>query len=113
MLMRRAWCWVSAAASLIVAACTSLEAPTTATQPQLVVHAVLDVDAGAQTILVSRARTGQSVITGVISDDEPVSGAVVTVTGPNGVVMIAQELNTSQGVYVVSGVPVSPSARYT
>jgi hypothetical protein len=113
MLMRREWCYVVAAAGLVVAACTNLEAPTEATPPQLVVHAVLDVNTPQQTILISRARTGQSVITGVVSDDEPVSGAVVTITGPNGAVVSAQELNTSPGVYMLISGLISASARYT
>jgi uncharacterized protein DUF4249 len=113
MLMRSAWSHAIAVAGLVLAACTNLEAPTDATQPQLVVHAVLDVNAPGQIILISRARTGQSVITGAISDDEPVSGAVVTITDPNGAVLTAQELNTSRGVYVVTGQVISPSARYT
>jgi hypothetical protein len=75
-----------------LAACTNLEAPTSSTPPQLVVHAVLDTHAAFQTILVYRARTGvQAVTSSALGDDEPVSGALVTVTAPNGTVMAATE----------------------
>jgi hypothetical protein len=72
--------------------CIDLEKPTPPTQSQLVVHAVLDARVSLQTILIARSRGGaQQTAAGSVSDDEPVSGATVTVTAPNGAVMIATE----------------------
>lgn len=86
-----------------VAACHSLEDPASATDSQLVIHAVMDAGTDEQTILVFRARTGtQTSGASSISDDEPVTRATVTVTSPNGVLMTAVDTLQSPGVYVFS-----------
>lgn len=75
---------------LLAAACLNLESPAPTNQSQLVVQSVLDPDASVDAILVYRARTGAdstSTISG--SHDQPVTGAVVTVTGPDGKIMSA------------------------
>jgi len=78
--------------TLILAACINLENPTPPTPSRLVVHAVLDARVSLQMILVARSRGGvQQTAAGSVSDDEPVAGATVTVTAPNGTVMIATE----------------------
>src|SRR6476646_10102604 len=75
----------TAAACLLSVSCLNLEDPAPSTQPQLVVHAVLDVESDLQQVLVFRARTGtQDTATVDVADDQPVSGARVTVTGPDG-----------------------------
>ena len=72
--------------------CVNLESPAPPTPPQLVVHAVLDASADQQFLLLYRARTGQPSSTGSNSHDQPIGGATVTVTAPNGRVMTANEL---------------------
>src|SRR2546423_2152911 len=104
MLMTRTWCAVAIGALgfALPVACMHLEDPAPPTQSQLVVHAVLNQNAEAQIILIHQARTGAlSRIGGDIagiSDDEPVSGAVVIVTSPNGSVMTAIE-NTRDSAF--------------
>lgn len=72
--------------------CIDLEKPTAPTQSQLVVHAVLDARVSLQTVLVARSQGGvQQTAAGSVTDDEPISGATVTITAPNGGVMIATE----------------------
>jgi hypothetical protein len=93
MLMTRALSIVAtAAACLLSVACLNLEDPAPSTRSQLVVHAVLDVEAAQQIVLVFRARTGtqDTSIVGA-TNDQPVSGARVTITGPNGTSMTAVE----------------------
>lgn len=78
---------------MLSVACMNLDDPTAAARPQLVVHAILDASGALQTILVYRARTGTDSIsvTGGIGDDEPINGASVTVTAPDGTNMIATQ----------------------
>jgi Domain of unknown function (DUF4249) len=110
--MKQAWRIAAAAAWVIALACTNLEAPTPATESQLVVQAVLDAAAASQSILIYRARTGQNAITGGVSEDEPVLGAVASVTGPNGVVMEAQE-TANPGTYTIPADRPVPDSTYT
>jgi hypothetical protein len=73
-----------------VAACTHLEDPAPPQQTQLVVHGVIDARGGLATVLIYRARTGApSTTASGISDDEPVTGATVTLTVPNGTTQTA------------------------
>ena len=54
------------------------------TADEIVVQAVLDVDAREQTILVDHTL-------GTLSGERPVTGAIVTITGPDGRVLTARE----------------------
>ena len=111
----------AASCLLLLGACQHLEDPASATAPRVVVHAVLNAGSSEQIILVSRARTGISVATGGIGDDEPIVGAVVTVTAPNGIVMVASgtdpQCNCAPGAYGFSpfrsGVDLYQSDTYT
>jgi hypothetical protein len=95
MFTTRAWSVAAAVCLVLSVACTNLENPTPSTQSQLVVHAVLNPDAEFQPILVYRARTGsESAIDGGIGDDEPIVGASVTVTTPDGTIMTALDRAT-------------------
>lgn len=78
---RRA-CWIVLAVSCI-AACEEREflAPSA---DEIVVQAVLDVDAREQTVLVDHTL-------GTISSQHPVTGAIVTITAPDGRVLTASE----------------------
>lgn len=78
---------------VLLTACQSLESPASATTSRLVVHAVLNTkNYGYQFILLSRARTGVNpTVSGDIGDDEPVLGATVTITAPNGTAVVATE----------------------
>ena len=71
----------------LLAGCRSLEDPAASQQTRLVVHGILDAQAGEQTVLVYRARTGipSAVQVHGISDDEPVADAQVSIVGPDGV----------------------------
>ena len=117
-------------ASLLVAsvACTltllagcerSLEESTVSTAPQLVVHAVLNPRFGEQYVVISRAHTGNpSSISGGIGDDDPVLGAEVTVTAPDGTPMTGSALCTCPpGFYSISasrsGVRLAMGGTYT
>jgi Domain of unknown function (DUF4249) len=105
-------------------ACLNLEDPAPSNQSQLVVHAILDVHAEVQVILLHRARTGEHAanISG-ISDDEPISDAVITVIAPNGTAMTATEKPPSAdyryfpGLYrfvpSASGITLTQGATYT
>jgi hypothetical protein len=89
---------------VLLTACQNLENPASATTSRLVVHAVLNTkNYGEQSILVSRARTGVNpIVTRGIGDDEPVPGATVTITAPNGTTVVATDdpsCNCQPGVY--------------
>jgi hypothetical protein len=89
---------------VLLTACQSLESPASATTSRLVVHAVLNTkNYGYQFILLSRARTGVNpTVIGGIGDDEPVPGATVTITAPNGTAVVATDdpgCNCQPGVY--------------
>ena len=73
------------------AACHDLEAPTDPTPGQLVVHAVLDASVSVQTVIVERARTGVPVGRDGFGGNEAVTGATVTISGPNALEMVGQE----------------------
>jgi hypothetical protein len=77
--------WRRGAAVLLVLAfaCRDLESPIDPGRRQLVVHAVLDASLPVQYVIVERARTGEYSSTEVI-EQEPVLGATVTITGPDG-----------------------------
>jgi hypothetical protein len=88
MLMKRRAITAVLAVAVGITACLNLEEPTPPTTPQLVVHAVLNPRTLGQILLLARARTGvQNATDIVIGDDEPVNGALVTLTAPSGVVM--------------------------
>ena len=87
-----------------LAACTNLENPAPPQQNQLVVHAVLDAQAGEQTVLIYRARTGASSTSASgIGDDEPVAGAILTLTAPNGTTIGAARRTDDAGACCVPG----------
>ncbi|MFL5616289.1 MAG: hypothetical protein ACJ796_21665 [Gemmatimonadaceae bacterium] len=96
--------WVAGISLALSAACSNLESPTPPQAGRLVVHAVLDAQAFRQPILIARARTGVSSVSGEgIGDDEPVFGAVVTMTAPNGAVAIGRPLIQPEGSCCVPG----------
>ena len=103
--------------TLVCVACLNLEQPTPTTTSRLVIHAVLQPHS-AVIILVNRSRNGlQSTTARGIGDDEPVTGALVTVSFPTGEIRTAQEglLCACPGQY---GLPVSdndvlPGAAFT
>lgn len=82
----------------LLSACLNLEKATEPNAPQLVVQAVLNTHELEQVILVSRARTGNT------TGDEPVAGAVVTITTPSGATMASRVFPDSQGDCCVPGV---------
>jgi len=71
--------------ALLLGGCMHLEDPAPSQETRLVVHAVLNTRADQQYVLLYRARTGvpNAVEGGDLSADEPVSGAQVTITGPD------------------------------
>lgn len=75
---------IVALAAAVPIACINLEDPAAGNPPRLVVQGVLDLRAAQQTILVFRARTGSDAWNSA-DDDEPVGGAEVTITTPEGV----------------------------
>jgi hypothetical protein len=108
----------------MLTACTSrsLEESTVSTAPQLVVHAVLNPRLDGEFIVISRAHTGiPSTISGGIGDDEPVLGAQVTVTAPDGSTMTASavppDCSCPPGFYAISevrsGVALAMGSTYT
>lgn len=78
-------------AATLAMACMNLEGPAPTNRSQLVVHAVIDTHADQQLLLLYRARTGAQSSTGSSNHDEPLAGAVVTITAPNSAVMRANE----------------------
>jgi hypothetical protein len=75
---------------LFMGACINLENPAPPNQSQLVVHAVLDPRTDQQIVLIARSRSGmETAAADGATNDEPVSGADVTITAPNGTVMRA------------------------
>lgn len=97
--------WLGVLAALLLAGCTNLEDPAPSQQTRLVVHGMLDTQAGDQTVLIYRARTGRpNLVEGSgVSDDEPVSDAQVSLTGPDGFTSPADRLLTSSGDCCVPG----------
>jgi len=79
-----------AIAALVLAGCRDLTSSTGVTTPPIVVHAVLDLGSSDQFVLITRARTGGDGTTGTnVGSGAPVNGALITITGPNGVQMFA------------------------
>ena len=74
---------VVALVAAVPVACINLEDPTAGNPSRLVVQGVLDLRAPQQTILVFRARTGSDAWNSA-DEDEPVDGAEVTITTPEG-----------------------------
>ncbi len=116
--------WTLALGVLLLAGCLHLEDPAPSQQTQLVVHAVLNPFAFQQFVLVYRARTGvpNAVEGGSLSDDEPVAGAEVTITAPDGITTGSENLIDPSGQCCVSGtyiidqslvVPITASGTYT
>lgn len=104
--MMRPWRAITGGVFLFVspAACMNLEDPAPSSQPILVVHAVLDTWALSRNVLVYRARTGARDTNAVIvAGDEPVAGALVTITPPNGSPIAAARLADSSGACCVPG----------
>jgi len=126
MLMKRASVMAAAAACglALLTACInrSLEESTVSTAPQLVVHAVLNPRFTSQYIVITRAQTGApSSISGGFGDDEPVLGAEVRVTTPDGSSMTASsgppDCSCPPGFYLISenrsGVALAMGDTYT
>jgi hypothetical protein len=135
--MRRALSTIAALATLVVAACQFDEKTVAIQPPQVVVHAVLDPEAGVQQVLVERTLTGAvDVREGERFDPEdpinsgggiPIGDCVVTVTGPDGVFVGEESIaptrpfNYHTGRYLLrlptqavgSPVPLRMGARYT
>ena len=113
--MKRLWCAVW---TLLLAGCLNLESPAPAEQTRLVVHAILDAEADQQKVLLYRARTGlPTVIEGSrIGDDEPVTGANVSITTPEGATL-NNWLCCGPGTYVfpdsLQGPSLTPGGTYT
>src|SRR4051812_2321674 len=109
MLMRGLW--LEGALIALSVACTNLESPAPPQEGRLVVHSVINTQGGTQggagldqKLLISRARTGISSVSGDgASDDEPVSGALVRMTVPNGSVLPGYIISDSQGSCCVAG----------
>jgi hypothetical protein len=92
-------------------------------EPQIVVHAVLNPSLSSQTILLEESRTGKSspdlafdpnnpIVT---SRGIPISGAIVQLADTDGIVRTGTETriaNSATGIYVISGT-VRPGMRYT
>jgi hypothetical protein len=94
------------AAAVALSACvvtTDIERP-----PQsIVVHAVLDLGAQDQLVLLERSRAGVKIPDGSSSFSPsalPILGASVTITGPNGVAMVAHEDRLTDSTHAVKGV---------
>ena len=81
------------ATTALMASCRNLEAPTSATESQLVVQGVMDTEAPEQMVLIYRARTGAPLAIGGISNQQPVLDATVEITLPNGTRAIAGSAN--------------------
>lgn len=95
-------------------ACINLEDPTAGNPPRLVVQGVLDLRAPQQTILVFRARTGSDAWNSA-DDDEPVGGAEVTITTPEGVTVRSGFGNPGQYVFLrldTANVQLTPGGTY-
>ena len=114
--MKRALCVI-----VLSVGCVNLEDPTPSTRPQLVVHAVLNPNSIDQPLLVYQARTGVAISSlGGISDDDPVLTAQVTVTAPDGTIMVAgnspPNCGCPPGAYVLVpsrfGVAIAPGGTY-
>ena len=106
MLMIRPWRAIAGSVFLLAlpAACMNLEDPAPATESQLVVHGVLDTWASEHYVLVYRARTGARDTNSVnVAGDEPVGGALVTITPQNGSPIAAARLADSSGACCVPG----------
>jgi hypothetical protein len=94
---------IRAAAVGLLAVATSCELGSTAlppATPSLVVHAVLDPDLREQQVLVEESLSGDLAQDGRVS---PVTGAIVSLTAPDGMVMTAREIGSgdeSDGLYV-------------
>jgi len=99
-------------AVLMLAGCLNLEDPAPSQQTRLVVHAMLDAQAGEQTVLLYRARTGvPTVIEGSpVSDDEPVADAQVSITTPDGITLNAWRRLSQSGECCVSGTYLFPDS---
>lgn len=107
--MTRHWVLVAA---MLLAGCVNLEAPAPSQTTRLVVHGVLDPQAGDQTVLVYRARTGlpKAVEAHGVSDDEPVADAQVWLTTPDGATWSAGRFLDEAGDCCLSGIYVFPQA---
>jgi hypothetical protein len=92
----------------------------------IVVHAVLDMGAHDQLVLLERSRAGVTIPVGSSNFTEsalPILGASVTITGPNGIAMIAREDRLTEGNRAVKGLyrlalaeygaTLEPGGRYT
>ena len=118
---------------VVVAACLGLVGCERAntivprTTPFFVVHAILDPTTRVQTVMVERSLTGavnvstqqgfnsnNPIVTG---GGEPVVGADVRITDPDGVVMQGTPSSTAPGVYQINlntfGVNLKPGRRYS
>jgi hypothetical protein len=103
----------SAAAILFAVGCVNLEAPTQPPRAQLVIHAVLDLSRDAHSILIYRSQNGaQSPNTSGFTDEDPVAGAVVTITAPDGTVMTAYATDPETGQFFPTGTYVLEPRRF-
>lgn len=94
-----------ALALALMAACANLEQPTARNASTLVIHSVLNMRQQNGAVLVYRARTGSTTTAGSgIGDDEPVSDATVTITAPNGAVMVAEHTAPDTSYALMPGV---------
>jgi hypothetical protein len=117
----------------VLAACTFDQQMVAVSTPEVIVHAVLDPSAATQQVLVEQSLIGTVNINDKIKYDSldpittaggvPISGATVTITGPDGS-FAGAELHYNgkpstygQGRYVVQAglgkVPIRPGAKYT
>jgi len=99
-------------AVLLLAGCLSLEDPAPSQNTRLVVHAILDAQANQQVVLVYRARTGapNGVESSNFSDDEPVAGAEVFITTPEGITLRNWLLGKESGQCCVAGTYLFPDS---
>jgi hypothetical protein len=100
---RRVFALVALAAMSGCVVTTDVERP-----PQsIVVHAVLDMGSRDQLVLLERSLAGVKVPDGASSFSPsalPILGASVTITGPNGVAMVAREDRLTDSAHAVKGV---------
>ncbi|MFL5616848.1 MAG: DUF4249 family protein [Gemmatimonadaceae bacterium] len=118
--MRRVW--LGAVALGVVVACTFDEKAIAVPPPQVVVHAVLDPGVQAQQVLVERTLSGTVDIRKnqrFDADDPintgggvPISGAAVTITGPDGTFIASEALEPEKGRAYGAGRYVTPFGTF-
>ena len=105
MLTQRATCFGLVVVALALFGCIPPEQPAATTLSPLIVQGILDARTGVQTIFITRARTGAYVDTSAyaITKDEPVRGANITLTLPNGKTLASNQFGPDSAIATAAG----------